>query len=128
MMFKAGFNGYSVKFSPYHEGRLAVATAQNFGIIGNGRWAPPPAPPPPPSPSLLRPARLLFRGPLDTGLQQDSLGCGWGAGRQSGGAGRPVRARSRPTRAVPQPPLPPVPARPPPAPPPTVERGGGTAP
>merc|ERR1719443_749152 len=37
MMFKAGFNGYSVKFSPYHEGRLAVATAQNFGIIGNGR-------------------------------------------------------------------------------------------
>ena len=42
MMFKAGFNGYSVKFSPYHEGRLAVATAQNFGIIGNGRWAPPP--------------------------------------------------------------------------------------
>ena len=37
MMFKAGFNGYSVKFSPYHEGRLAVATAQNFGIIGNGQ-------------------------------------------------------------------------------------------
>lgn len=35
--FKTTFNGYSVKFSPFIEGRLAVATAQNFGIIGNGR-------------------------------------------------------------------------------------------
>ena len=26
-----------VEFSPFHEGRLAVATAQYFGIIGNGR-------------------------------------------------------------------------------------------
>lgn len=31
------FNGYSVKFSPFVNGRLAVASAQNFGIIGNGR-------------------------------------------------------------------------------------------
>ncbi|CAN6975458.1 peroxisome biogenesis protein 7 [Brassica rapa] len=36
-MFKAPFNGYSVKFSPFYESRLAVATAQNFGILGNGR-------------------------------------------------------------------------------------------
>ena len=31
------FHGYAVKFSPFLKGRLAVATAQNFGIIGNGR-------------------------------------------------------------------------------------------
>lgn len=37
MFYKTQFNGYSVKFSPYNEGRIAVATAQNFGIIGNGR-------------------------------------------------------------------------------------------
>jgi peroxin-7 len=35
--FKTTFNGYAAKFSPFVEGRLAVATAQNFGIIGNGR-------------------------------------------------------------------------------------------
>lgn len=35
--FRTPFNGYSVKFSPFREQRLAVATAQNFGIIGNGR-------------------------------------------------------------------------------------------
>ncbi len=35
--FRTAFNGYAVKFSPFEEGRLAVATAQNFGIIGNGR-------------------------------------------------------------------------------------------
>ena len=35
--FKTTFNGYSVKFSPFDDSRLAVATAQNFGIIGNGR-------------------------------------------------------------------------------------------
>ncbi|KIY95151.1 peroxin-7 [Monoraphidium neglectum] len=35
--FHTTFNGYSVKFSPFVESRLAVATAQNFGIIGNGR-------------------------------------------------------------------------------------------
>jgi len=31
------FCGYSVKFSPFLANRLAVASAQNFGIIGNGR-------------------------------------------------------------------------------------------
>ncbi|XP_030465503.2 peroxisome biogenesis protein 7 [Syzygium oleosum] len=36
-IFKTPFNGYSVKFSPFYEDRLAVATAQNFGILGNGR-------------------------------------------------------------------------------------------
>lgn len=36
-VFKTPFNGYAVKFSPYYESRLAVATAQNFGILGNGR-------------------------------------------------------------------------------------------
>ncbi|KAL5151085.1 Peroxisome biogenesis protein 7 [Glycine soja] len=36
-IFKTPFNGYSVKFSPFYENRLAVATAQNFGILGNGR-------------------------------------------------------------------------------------------
>ncbi|GJP37286.1 hypothetical protein CLOM_g21712 [Closterium sp. NIES-68] len=35
--FKTTFNGYSARFSPFVENRLAVATAQNFGIIGNGR-------------------------------------------------------------------------------------------
>lgn len=46
-LFKTPFNGYSVKFSPFFENRLAVATAQNFGILGNGRLhvlALPPAP------------------------------------------------------------------------------------
>ena len=37
MFFKTDFNGYAVKFSPFQDGRLAVATSQNFGIIGNGR-------------------------------------------------------------------------------------------
>ena len=37
MIFKTAFNGYSVKFSPFEDGRIAIATAQNFGIIGNGR-------------------------------------------------------------------------------------------
>ncbi|GKU94395.1 hypothetical protein SLEP1_g7896 [Rubroshorea leprosula] len=36
-IFKTPFNGYSVKFSPFYESRLAVGTAQNFGILGNGR-------------------------------------------------------------------------------------------
>lgn len=36
-VFKTPFNGYSVKFSPFYENRIAVATAQNFGILGNGR-------------------------------------------------------------------------------------------
>ena len=37
MWFKTGFQGYSVKFSPFEDGRIAVATSQNFGIIGNGK-------------------------------------------------------------------------------------------
>lgn len=37
MWFKTAFQGYSVKFSPFEDGRIAVATAQNFGIIGNGK-------------------------------------------------------------------------------------------
>lgn len=35
--FKTAYNGYGVQFSPFLENRLAVSTAQNFGIIGNGR-------------------------------------------------------------------------------------------
>ena len=35
--FKTAFQGYSVKFSPFEEGKIAVATSQNFGIIGNGK-------------------------------------------------------------------------------------------
>lgn len=37
MWFKTAFQGYSLKFSPFEDGRIAVATAQNFGIIGNGK-------------------------------------------------------------------------------------------
>lgn len=37
MRFKTMFNGYSLAFSPFLEGRLAVTTSQNFGIIGNGQ-------------------------------------------------------------------------------------------
>jgi len=33
----AGFNGYSVEFSSFFEGKLACAAASNFGIVGNGR-------------------------------------------------------------------------------------------
>ncbi|KAJ3060880.1 peroxisomal targeting signal 2 receptor [Podochytrium sp. JEL0797] len=41
LVFKtAGFQGYAVEFSPFFEQRLAVASAANFGIAGNGRlWA-----------------------------------------------------------------------------------------
>jgi peroxin-7 len=35
--FKTPFPGYSVRFSPFFEGRLLAATAQNYGILGNGR-------------------------------------------------------------------------------------------
>jgi len=35
--FRTAFQGYSVRFSPFEEGKLAVATSQNFGIIGNGK-------------------------------------------------------------------------------------------
>ena len=36
MRYKTQFNGYSLAFSPFVEGRLAVTTSQNFGIIGKG--------------------------------------------------------------------------------------------
>jgi peroxin-7 len=32
-----GYNPYAVKYSPYHDSRIAVGTAANFGIVGNGR-------------------------------------------------------------------------------------------
>ncbi|KAG6014843.1 hypothetical protein E4U43_006051 [Claviceps pusilla] len=32
-----GFNPYAVKYSPYYDSRIAVATSSNFGIVGNGR-------------------------------------------------------------------------------------------
>ena len=32
-----GFNGYSVKYSPFFDSRIAVASAANFGLVGNGR-------------------------------------------------------------------------------------------
>lgn len=35
--FRTAFQGYGVRFSPFEEGKLAVATSQNFGIIGNGK-------------------------------------------------------------------------------------------
>ena len=35
-LFKCKFSGYSVAFSPYSATRIAVASAQYFGIVGNG--------------------------------------------------------------------------------------------
>ena len=32
-----GFNGYAVKYSPFFDSRVAVASAANFGLVGNGR-------------------------------------------------------------------------------------------
>jgi len=32
-----GFANYSIKYSPFFPDRLAVASAQNFGLVGNGR-------------------------------------------------------------------------------------------
>ncbi|KAI9727250.1 MAG: peroxisomal targeting signal 2 receptor [Chrysothrix sp. TS-e1954] len=32
-----GFKGFGVKYSPYFDNRIAVATGQNYGIVGNGR-------------------------------------------------------------------------------------------
>lgn len=34
VLFKTEFNGYAVKFSPFDEDKIAVATAQNFGLAG----------------------------------------------------------------------------------------------
>ncbi|ORY17722.1 WD40 repeat-like protein [Rhizoclosmatium globosum] len=33
----SGYQGYAVEFSPFFENRVAVASAANFGIAGNGR-------------------------------------------------------------------------------------------
>jgi peroxin-7 len=32
-----GFNPYAVKYSPYNDSRIAVASSANFGIVGNGK-------------------------------------------------------------------------------------------
>lgn len=32
-----GFQGYAVKYSPFFDNRLAVATSANYGLVGNGR-------------------------------------------------------------------------------------------
>lgn len=32
-----GFKGFSTKYSPFFDSRMAVATGQHFGIVGNGR-------------------------------------------------------------------------------------------
>lgn len=36
-MFKGDQSACAVQFSPFTPGRLAVATSQNFGVVGNGR-------------------------------------------------------------------------------------------
>ncbi|GMH43477.1 hypothetical protein BSKO_11399 [Bryopsis sp. KO-2023] len=37
MLFNTKLSGYSVRFSPYFPDKIAVGTAQYFGIVGNGR-------------------------------------------------------------------------------------------
>ncbi|VEU19268.1 DEKNAAC100383 [Brettanomyces naardenensis] len=32
-----GYNGYSIKYSPFYDNKLAVATAANYGLVGNGK-------------------------------------------------------------------------------------------
>lgn len=32
-----GFNGYAVQYSPFFDSKIAVASAANFGLVGNGR-------------------------------------------------------------------------------------------
>ncbi|KAK6199338.1 WD40-repeat-containing domain protein [Scheffersomyces amazonensis] len=32
-----GYNGYGVQYSPYFDNKLAVASAANYGLVGNGR-------------------------------------------------------------------------------------------
>lgn len=32
-----GFNGYAVKYSPFFDSRIAVASSANYGLVGNGR-------------------------------------------------------------------------------------------
>ena len=35
--FQTDFMGYSIEYSPFEENKIAVSTAQHFGIIGNGK-------------------------------------------------------------------------------------------
>eukprot|EP00897_Mesotaenium_endlicherianum_P010692 jgi/Mesen1/9651/ME000671S09013 len=70
-VFKTNYNGYSVRFSPFVENRLAVATAQNFGIIGNGRQ----------HVLELTPAGIVERVAFDTA---DGLyDCAWSEGNEN---------------------------------------------
>ncbi|KAL5328182.1 hypothetical protein ACEPPN_001678 [Leptodophora sp. 'Broadleaf-Isolate-01'] len=32
-----GYNGYDLKYSPFHSDKIAVAGASNYGLVGNGR-------------------------------------------------------------------------------------------
>lgn len=32
-----GYNGYACKYSPFYDNKIAVATAANYGLVGNGR-------------------------------------------------------------------------------------------
>ncbi|KAG0657729.1 peroxisomal targeting signal 2 receptor [Maudiozyma exigua] len=32
-----GFSGYSVKYSPFYDNKLAIASGANFGLVGNGK-------------------------------------------------------------------------------------------
>jgi len=32
-----GFKGFAVKYSPFFDNKIAVATGQNYGLVGNGR-------------------------------------------------------------------------------------------
>ncbi|KAG7880641.1 hypothetical protein KL905_002615 [Ogataea polymorpha] len=32
-----GYNGYACKYSPFYDNKLAVATAANYGLVGNGK-------------------------------------------------------------------------------------------
>lgn len=37
MLYQSDQSATAVQFSPFVQGRLALSTAQNFGIVGNGR-------------------------------------------------------------------------------------------
>ena len=36
-LYTPGFAHFSVSWSPFHNNRLAVASAANYGLVGNGR-------------------------------------------------------------------------------------------
>ncbi|PRP84768.1 WD40 repeat-containing protein [Planoprotostelium fungivorum] len=36
-IFKTNFGGFATRFSPFDENRIAVATSQHYGIVGNGK-------------------------------------------------------------------------------------------